>query len=168
MKYLTLHFFVPILVLITSCCASKTSKNTEAETNITTPLKDEILFINLKMEAKSAKEKSISLINYIKTAGKIKSQPESFKPQPKGTYLTISFFDSQNKNVYELNVEHPLMRDVESFEENGKIQQNSVNVPSAEFSVRIQNTFDARYIKVKEVVEGKPNDEIFTIKLESK
>lgn len=150
------------LLMLFTCCHSHLSSNT-AENQ---PIKmNEILFINLKIEAKNAKEKSITLINSIKSEGKLKSSTPQYSPAPNATYIICTLLNAKKKKIDEIILEHPLLRDVESFEENGHIQQNSINISSAEFSLRIQNMYDARFMIIKEVIKGTIIEKPYTINL---
>jgi hypothetical protein len=156
-----------IFILILSACSSQKSNTTSDNNNAQNmPLKtDEILFINMKMEVKNAKDKSISLINTVKSTGKLKASPPQLSPQKNDTFLTCSLLNSQKKKVDEITIEHPLLRDLESYEEDGTVKQNAVSVPSAEFSIRVQNNYDAQYIVIKEVIKGKISQQSYTINL---
>jgi hypothetical protein len=166
MKYSIFYCFCLNLLLVQACSTQKNKTTNDGNSNQEMPIKtDEILFINLKMEAENGDKKAVTLINTVKSTGKLKTASPQFSPNQNSTYLTLSLLNSQKKKVNDMTIEHPLMRDVESFAENGSIQQNSLNIPSAEFSIRIQNTQDVRYIVIKEVIKGKIGQQSFTINL---
>jgi hypothetical protein len=169
MKSLILYSFCLNFVFVTACTTLKNNTPTEGNNTQNMPIKtDEILFINLRMRSQNAHEKSIELINTIKSIGKLKTPPPQYLTNENSTYLILGLINSQKKKVDELKIEHPLMRRAESYNENGTIQQNTLDIPSAEFSVRIQNIYDARYVVIKEVIKGKLVQTSYTINLESK
>lgn len=161
MKNRTIRFPIFSLILFISCHSKIVSNNAETQPIMT----NKILFINLKMEAKSAKEKSITLINTIKSEGKLKTPTPQYHPPQNATYLICTLLNAQKKKVDEFQLEHPLLRDMESYEENGQMKQNSIDIPAAEFSMRIQNTYDARFILIKEVIKGTIIEKPYTINL---
>ena len=169
MKFLIQCCFCLNFILVTACTTLKNNTPSEGNNSPNMSVKtDEILFINLRIRAQNANEKAIELINTIKSNGKLKTAPPQYLPNENSTYLILSLLNSQKKKVDELKIEHPLMRDVESYAENGTIQQNAINIPSAEFSIRIQNTYDVRYIVIKEAIKGKLVQTSYTINLEPK
>lgn len=168
MKY---PFFQTISVLfllfIAACSTQKTQAKADNDSALIPVKSNEILFINLKMEVNSTSKKSISLINVIKSAGKLKNSATSFTPPSNGTYLICTFLNGKKKKIEDRAIEHPLIRSVESFEENGTIKQNAISVSSAEFSFRLQNNYDIQSIVIKEVINGTENKIPFTINLDA-
>ncbi len=158
-----------IFLLILSACSTKKARATAENADQLLPVKtNEILFVNLKMDINNASEKSITLINYIKSNGKLKNTGNTFLPGNNGTYLTCSLLNSNKKKIEERMIEHPLIHSAESYEANGSIKQNAITQSSAEFSLRIQNDYDVNYIVIREVINGKATKTPFTISLKSK
>ncbi len=158
---------VLFLLFIAACSTQKTQANGGNDSAPLPVKSNEILFINLKMEVNSASKKSISLINMVKSTGKLKNSTTSFFPQSHGTHLICTFLNSKKKKIEERTVEHPLIRSVESFEENGTMKQNAISVSSAEFSFRLQNDYNIQSIVIREVLNGKENKIPFTINLDA-
>jgi hypothetical protein len=155
-----------LILFLALCCTQKTQAGADNAALI--PVKsNEILFINLKMAVNSASEKSISLINVIKSTGKLKNSGIPFSAPTQGTFLMCTFLNGKKKKIEERAIEHPLIRSVESFEENGTMKQNAISLPSAEFSLRLQNDFDIQSIVIREVLNGKESKTPFTINLDA-
>lgn len=157
-----------VLLLFLAACATQKTQASADNSAVLTPVKsNEILFINLKMDVNSDSKKSISLINVIKSTGKLKSSDAPFSPASKGAFLICTFLNGKKKEIEARTIEHPLIRSVESFEENGTIKKNAISVSTAEFSFRLQNDYDIHSIVIREVINGKENKTPFTINLDA-
>ena len=85
--------------------------------------------------------------------------------QLKPEHLLCSFLNGSEKIIKQTVEEHPLHRHHESVDENGKLSMNDVEVSSAEFFIRTQNSSDMHFLKIEKIGDNQELELLKLIKL---
>jgi hypothetical protein len=118
-----------------------------------------IFRINKGLDAENS---TIELINTIKKEGIIKKQLKSNIESE--NYLLLEIYNN-NKIEKTQKIAHPLLKEIEYFNENKKINKKNIELNSEDFSIRLQIKNVNASIKIFEKLKNKPEMELISLKI---
>lgn len=147
------------LLMLMHCTQKQQAYQTAA---VPVPETSGMLFLSFKMYADSLSGNRIALLNKIIVAQQLKmSYENSLAPNR----IVISQLDDAKKVLSSAAQDHPLSRRVEIANDQGEIQSRIINLPEAEFFIRVTLRQQAAYIRVEEVIQNKIKSEsIFNLR----
>ncbi|MBQ0788342.1 MAG: hypothetical protein KBT69_12625 [Oceanihabitans sp.] len=138
--------FIIALIFVFSCTINKQVIAVEPEVVI--PPK--IIFLNYVLVKNARDEKSITLINQIKTEGKLKGKPESIENTNPGD-LEYILLDKNFNAIEKHALKNPLKKTVEFVNDFGNFEKRIVDLDRVEFTLRIQLQPEAKHIVISEI-----------------
>jgi len=153
-----------IVVLSIISCASKKQITTEdilvkEETKPIT--KPKIIFLNYVLVKNDQNEKSITLINQIKTEGKLKGKPKNIENTSQGD-LEYILLDKDFNSIEKHALKNPLKKTVEFVNDFGNFEKRTLDLDRVEFTIRIQLPPEAKHMKIIELTNAIPKEHIIT------
>lgn len=169
----SITFLIILLPFLNLGCVSKSYPNnlpgkdaiSVSEKSLNTPdaSSDRLLFLSFKM-VKAKPNNQITLINKIVSEGRMKNGWENSGNPSDDNFLLFSFLSSGDTTI-NLYLDHPLYKDLEMPDENGKIERNSILLDSTEFFIRTPLLKNVRSVKVTEKVKGSQMRELLQLTL---
>ena len=151
-----------IFILNNYSCNSKKDLN-ENKSVFKELEKNQIVFLIFKINKNlDSNNNKIELIKTIKTDGVLKKDFETETNED--NFLTIELYND-NKIEKEIKIDHPLFKEIESFDDNNKIIKKSVVLDSAEFTIRLQIKNSNSNFRILESLKNKSIKELFTSKI---
>jgi hypothetical protein len=111
--------------------------------------KEQILFLNFKIEKDSTESIKIYLLGNFWARGSFKEVPEQLTLE--ADVLEFQFLDKQQKLLSKRLLPNPLKTSFESFSPDGNIERKEINLKQAEFTLRANVSSAAAYVKVIDV-----------------
>lgn len=139
-------------VFLLSCKSTKKIQATQPKTQAqNTEQTDSILFLTFNIYKDSLSgQTSVTLINSIKNAGKLKSTENA---EIFGNHLSLYLFN--NDKIYDsVLVTHPLYKQIEYPGDNGQLSSKDISLDKAEFFIRIQS-HNYKTVKIYEYLNGR-------------
>ena len=157
-------FYLILVLSFISCGTNKqvATENTVVIEKITTVSKPKIIFFNFQIE-KLEDKKSISLINQIKAEGKLKGKAKKTENKTVGD-LEYILLDNNLTEIEKHVIKNPLKKTVEFVNDFGSFEKKSLDLNSAQFTIRMQLPPEARHIAITELTNAEPIKHI-TIKI---
>ncbi len=149
--------FIIALLFIFSCATNKQVIAVEAEVAI--PPK--IIFLNYVLVKNAQDEKSITLINQIKTEGKLKGKPENIVNTNPGD-LEYILLDKDFNAIEKYALKNPLIKTVEFVNDFGNFEKRTLDLDRVEFTIRLQLHPEAKHMKIIELTNAIPKEHIIT------
>lgn len=145
MKIARLTFALLLFIGLLSCASQQQKKTIE------TPVKVEpkLLFLNFEIE-KLKDKKTITLINQIKTDGKLKGSGTK-NANPNLEDLECLILDKDSKLLEKHHINNPLKKIIEYINDSGELEQKLIDLDRAEFSLKLQLQPSAKYIEINEI-----------------
>lgn len=153
-----------IFVLSIISCASKkqvTAENILVKEETKSIPKSEIIFLNYVLVKNAQDEKSITLINQIKTEGKLKGKPENIVNTNPGD-LEYILLDKDFNTIEKYALKNPLIKTVEFVNDFGNFEKRTLDLDRVEFTIRIQLPPEAKHMKIIELTNAIPKERIIT------
>ena len=137
---------IRFLCIILSFCSCDTSKEVISQAN--KPIDtDKIIFLNYIISKNSDELIEVKFIDKIIVEGKLKApSPTNFDPE-KGALRLIQM-DSKHQPLDSISIENPLSKTVEFINESGQFEKRTIDLESAEFSVRMQLNSKTTFIVI--------------------
>ncbi|MCC2548021.1 hypothetical protein LJY25_16350 [Hymenobacter sp. BT175] len=146
-----LRCLLPALPLLAAC-----SRPAYSYQPLSTPATAEaptVVFLIFRARSTGQGPLQVELLDTKTAAGALK-QPLN---QPLGpNYLEVSELDASRRVLASARVEHPLLKDVEYQTEAGALARKAVQLPEAEFFVRLRREPGAAFLRVAEVRAQQP------------
>ncbi|SDI11095.1 hypothetical protein [Winogradskyella thalassocola] len=144
-KTIRITYLLTLLIALLSC-ASKQHIVTEEEPIITQP---KLLFLNFEI-TKLNDIKSVSLINQIKTDGKLKGHTSE---ESKGDIGDLEYLilDKDLNQLEKHYIKNPLKKVIEFINDSGNFEKKLLDLDRSEFSLRLQLKSKAEYIVINEI-----------------
>jgi len=138
--------YLLILLIALLSCASKQHIETEEEPIITQP---KLLFLNFEI-TKLNDIKSVSLINQIKTDGKLKGHTSEDTKGDIGD-LEYLILDKDLNQLEKHYIKNPLKKVIEFVNDSGNFEKKMLDLDRSEFSLKLQLKPKAEYIVINEI-----------------
>jgi len=138
--------YLLILLIALLSCASKQHIITEEEPIITQP---KLLFLNFEI-TKLNDIKSVSLINQIKTDGKLKGHTSEDTKGDIGD-LEYLILDKDLNQLEKHYIKNPLKKVIEFVNDSGNFEKKMLDLDRSEFSLKLQLKPKAEYIVINEI-----------------
>lgn len=110
----------------------------------------EMVFLSFNAAAAGAGPATITLLQSTVAAGTPKSPLTTATEEP--AYLVVQLLGADRQVLSAAPVEHPLRRSVETAEADGRLRRQDVQLPEAEFFVRMALPPQARTVRVEEFI----------------
>ena len=164
---LVLYIGIMIIMLLGSCRAnnekasdrsnlsSKEENKPAKEVNVlsTAEKGDEgpqIIFLNYSIKRNAAGSPEIRFINKIVADGKLKKNSPENQSLENGDLICIEL-DDNSQPIKRINISNPLSRIVEYVDESGALAKKTIELDSAQFSVRMQLDANAEAIAIEQI-----------------
>ncbi|WP_179348402.1 hypothetical protein [Winogradskyella pacifica] len=144
-KTIRITYLLTLLIALLSC-ASKQHIVTEEEPIITQP---KLLFLNFEI-TKLNDIKSVSLINQIKTDGKLKGHTSEDTKGDIGD-LEYLILDKDLNQLEKHYIKNPLKKVIEFVNDSGNFEKKMLDLDRSEFSLKLQLKPKAEYIVINEI-----------------
>ena len=144
-KTIRITYLLTLLIALLSC-ASKQHIVTEEEPIITQP---KLLFLNFEI-TKLNDIKSVSLINQIKTDGKLKGHTSEDTKGDIGD-LEYLILDKDLNQLEKHYIKNPLKKIIEFINDSGNFEKKMLDLDRSEFSLKLQLKPKAEYIVINEI-----------------
>ncbi|REE08660.1 hypothetical protein DFQ09_106127 [Winogradskyella pacifica] len=144
-KTIRITYLLTLLIALLSC-ASKQHIVTEEEPIITQP---KLLFLNFEI-TKLNDIKSVSLINQIKTDGKLKGHTSEDTKGDIGD-LEYLILDKDLNQLEKHYIKNPLKKVIEFVNDSGNFEKKMLDLDRSEFSLKLQLKPKAEYIAINEI-----------------
>lgn len=144
-KTIRITYLLTLLIALLSC-ASKQHIVTEEEPIITQP---KLLFLNFEI-TKLNDIKSVSLINQIKTDGKLKGHTSEDTKGDIGD-LEYLILDKDLNQLEKHYIKNPLKKVIEFINDSGNFEKKMLDLDRSEFSLKLQLKPKAEYIVINEI-----------------
>lgn len=166
MKISKIIKLIPYLIFvlsITSCASKKhvTAEDILVKEETKSIPKSKIIFLNYLLVKNAQNEKSITLINQIKTEGKLKGKPNNIKNISPGD-LEYQFFDENFNPIEKHALKNPLKKTVEFVNDFGNFEKRILDLDRVEFTIRMQLHPETKHIVISEITNTTPVKHITT------
>jgi hypothetical protein len=111
-----------------------------------------LIFLNYKILKDDSDEKKISLINKIKTDGKLKTQPVNNSENGVPGDLLCLQLDKNSRLLARQVIKNPLIKTFEYIGNANTFEKKTVTLDSCELSIRMQLHPDTKSISIEEIV----------------
>ena len=125
-----------------------------------------LIFLNYKILNDDSGEKKISLINKIKTDGKLKAQPVNNSENDVPGDLLCLQLDKNSRLLARQVIKNPLVKTFEYIGDTNTFEKKTVTLDSCEFSIRMQLHPNTKSISIEEVGARKKNKPLIVTKIE--
>ena len=132
------------IILLFCCCGTSKEIINQADKPID-PAK--IIFLNYTISQKSNELVVIKFIDKIIVEGKLKAT-SSIDFNPEEGAIKLIQMDSNHQPLDSISIENPLSKTVEFVDESGQFEKKTINLESAEFSVRMQLDSKTTFITI--------------------
>jgi len=143
--------YLLFFLIVAISCASK-QNTVEKETII--PKKPQILFLNYTIYKDKSGEKSIRLINKIKTEGRLKTKNKDLEKTTIGD-IEYHILDGNSQVLEKISLKNPLLKTLEFINDFGKFEKRIIDLDSSQFTIRLQLDPKAKYISISELTKMK-------------
>ncbi|QRM88056.1 hypothetical protein FG167_02060 [Lacinutrix sp. WUR7] len=153
-----------IFVLFIISCASKkqvTAEDILVKEETKSIPKSKIIFLNYLLVKNAQGEKSITLINQIKTEGKLKGKPKNIANTSSGD-LEYILLDKDYNSIEKHALKNPLKKTVEFVNDFGNFEKRTLDLDRVEFTIRIQLPPEAKHMKITELTNASSKEHIIT------
>ncbi len=155
--------YLTLICFILSCASKKqaTPKSAITKEETISISKPQIIFLNYLLVKNAQGEKSITLINQIKTEGKLKGKPKNIANTSSGD-LEYILLDKDYNSIEKHALKNPLKKTVEFVNDFGNFEKRTLDLDRVEFTIRIQLPPEAKHMKIIELTNASSKEHIIT------
>lgn len=110
----------------------------------------QIIFLNYSIKRNAAGSPEIRFINKIVADGKLKKNSPENQSLENGDLICVEL-DDNSQPIKRINIPNPLSRVVEYVDESGELAKKTIELDSAQFSVRMQLDANAEAIAIEQI-----------------